>query len=65
MFYRTCNFQHFYKFDQLLFQWFRDEVSKEENMPEETVNLLFSHIDPLHEIHAAFLKNIENRMASW
>ena len=46
-------------------QWFRDEVSKEDNMPEETLTLLFSHIDPLYELHAAFLKDIEQRMATW
>ena len=40
-------------------------MSKEENMPEETLTLLFSHIDPLYELHAAFLKDIEQRMATW
>lgn len=45
--------------------WFRDEVSKEDSMPEDTLNLLFSHIDPLYELHAAFLKDIEQRMATW
>ena len=25
-------------------------------MPEETLTLLFSHIDPLYELHASFLK---------
>ena len=39
-------------------QWFRDEVSKEDSMPEETLTLLFSHIDPLYELHATFLKVI-------
>ena len=34
-------------------------------MPEETLTLLFSHIDPLYELHAAFLKDIEQRMATW
>jgi len=45
--------------------WFRDEVSKEDNMPEDTLTLLFSHIDPLYELHTAFLKDIEQRMATW
>jgi len=45
--------------------WFRDEVSKEEAMPEDTLTLLFSHIDPLYELHAAFLKDVEQRMATW
>ena len=34
-------------------------------MPEETLTLLFSHIDPLYELHASFLKDIEQRMATW
>ena len=42
--------------------WFRDEVSKEDSMPEETLTLLFSHIDPLYELHAAFLKHIKQRL---
>ncbi|XP_023319872.1 FERM, ARHGEF and pleckstrin domain-containing protein 2 isoform X1 [Eurytemora carolleeae] len=55
-----------YKKDlEIINLWWRDELSSEENMPEETVNLLFSHIDPLYELHAAFLKDIETRMASW
>ena len=49
----------------ILFQCFRDDVSKEDSMPEETLTLLFSHIDPLYELHAAFLKDIEQRMATW
>ena len=40
-------------------------LCKEDNMPEETLTLLFSHIDPLYELHAAFLKDIEGRMATW
>ena len=45
--------------------WFRDEVSKEDSMPEETLTLLFSHIDPLYELHAAFLKDTEQRVATF
>ncbi len=40
-------------------------MSKEDSMPEDTLTLLFSHIDPLYELHAAFLKDIEQRMATW
>ena len=46
-------------------QWFRDEVSKEEDMPEDLLTLLFSHIDPIYELHCSFLKDIEQRMATW
>jgi len=45
--------------------WFRDEVSKEDNMPEDTLALLFSHIDPIFEIHTSFLADIEQRMSTW
>jgi len=34
-------------------------------MTEETLTLLFSHIDPLYEFLATFLKDIEQRMATW
>ena len=47
------------------FQWFRDEVSKEEDMPEDLLTLLFSHVDPIYELHCSFLKDIEQRMATW
>ena len=46
-------------------QWFRDEVSKEEDMPEDLLTLLFSHVDPIYELHCSFLKDIEQRMATW
>ena len=49
----------------IYFQWFRDEVSKEEQMPEELLSLLFSHLDPIYELHCSFLKDIEQRMATW
>merc|ERR1719336_209138 len=45
--------------------WFRDEVSKEEDMPDELLALLFAHIDPIYELHCGFLKDIEQRMAAW
>merc|ERR1712045_859937 len=55
-----------YKKDlEILNLWFRDEVSKEEQMPEELLSLLFSHLDPIYELHCSFLKDIEQRMATW
>ena len=47
------------------FQWFRDEVSKEEELPEDLLSLLFSHLDPIYELHCSFLRDIEQRMATW
>nr|CAD7196275.1 unnamed protein product [Timema douglasi] len=46
--------------------WFRDEVSKEEDeMPDDVLNLLFALIDPIYEFHCSFLREIEQRLASW
>jgi len=45
--------------------WFRDELSKEECMPEEVLALLFNHIDPIYEHHSVLLKDIEHRLAAW
>nr|CAD7439769.1 unnamed protein product [Timema bartmani] len=46
--------------------WFRDEVSKEEDeMPDDVLNLLFALIDPIYEFHCNFLREIEQRLASW
>ena len=56
----VCTYLTFFEF-----QWFRDEVSKEEQMPEELLSLLFSHLDPIYELHCSFLKDIEQRMATW
>ena len=40
-------------------------MTKEEDMPEEVLTLLFSHVDPIYEAHCRLLKEIENNMASW
>ncbi|XP_046442201.1 FERM, ARHGEF and pleckstrin domain-containing protein 1-like [Daphnia pulex] len=45
--------------------WFRDELNKEEYMPEEVLTLLFNHVDPLYEHHTLLLKELEHRMAAW
>ena len=49
----------------IVFQWFRDELSKEEYMPEEVLTLLFNHVDPLYEHHTLLLKDMEHRLAAW
>jgi RhoGEF domain len=49
----------------LLGQWFRDELSKEECMPEEVLTLLFNHVDPIYEHHSFVLKEMEHRLAAW
>lgn len=45
--------------------WFRDELGKEEYMPEEVLSLLFNHVDPLYEQHTLLLKEMEHRLAAW
>lgn len=54
-----------YKKDlEIINLWFRDEVSKD-NQLCEPMPLLFSLIDPIYEIHAAFLKEMETRIQNW
>ena len=48
-----------------LFQWFRDELRKEECSMNEEVSLLFNHVDPIYEHHTILLKEMEHRFASW
>ncbi|KAL4630702.1 FERM, RhoGEF and pleckstrin domain-containing protein 2-like isoform X1 [Arapaima gigas] len=45
--------------------WFRSAVIKENVMPEDLMNLLFSNIDPIYEFHRGFLKAIDLRLALW
>ncbi|XP_022239414.1 FERM, RhoGEF and pleckstrin domain-containing protein 2-like isoform X1 [Limulus polyphemus] len=50
---------------ELINIWFREEVSKEENMPTEVLALLFSILDPLYEFHCGFLRDLEQRLSTW
>ncbi|KAJ1523396.1 hypothetical protein ONE63_001261 [Megalurothrips usitatus] len=45
--------------------WFRDEVEKEDNMPTEVLNTLFSLIDPIYELHLRILRDVEQRVTTW
>ncbi|XP_015930609.1 FERM, ARHGEF and pleckstrin domain-containing protein 2 isoform X2 [Parasteatoda tepidariorum] len=55
-----------YKKDlELINVWFRDEVSKEENMPTQALAVLFGVVDPLYEFHCSFLRELEHRLATW
>ncbi|GFY59061.1 FERM, ARHGEF and pleckstrin domain-containing protein 2 [Trichonephila inaurata madagascariensis] len=55
-----------YKKDlELINVWFRDEVSKEENMPTHALTVLFGVVDPLYEFHCSFLRELEHRLATW
>ncbi|XP_067014645.2 FERM, ARHGEF and pleckstrin domain-containing protein 1 [Anabrus simplex] len=53
-----------YKKDlEVITVWFRDEVSKEE--PEPVLEQLLDLLDPLHEAHSVFLREVEQRLATW
>ncbi|MCL4117089.1 UNVERIFIED_CONTAM: hypothetical protein GTU68_057247 [Idotea baltica] len=45
--------------------WFREEVKKEKDVPEEALTQLFLLIDPIYEFHVRFLKDLDNRLAQW
>ncbi|KAG8225190.1 hypothetical protein J437_LFUL001317 [Ladona fulva] len=46
--------------------WFHDEVTKEEEaMPDEALDSLFKLMDPLHDAHSNYLREIELRLAAW
>lgn len=46
----------------VFFQWFRDEVSKEE--PEEC-SILLQLIGPLAQAHGSLVKDLEQRLHGW
>ena len=35
------------------------------SLAEEPLLLLFSHLDPIYEVHCSLLREIEQRMAAW
>ncbi len=65
----------------LVFQWFRDEVGQRQQetvdqhgglgglglgpLAEEPLLSLFSHLDPIYEVHCTLLRELEHRMATW
>lgn len=50
---------------ELLNKWFREEVNKEDNMPDDLLELLFSLLEPIYDFHCTFLKEIEQRLSIW
>ncbi|KAK6644512.1 hypothetical protein RUM43_000779 [Polyplax serrata] len=47
-------------------KWFHEEVSKsEEDMPDDVLNGLFNLFDPLNAAHSQFLRDLEQRLATW
>ncbi|XP_018420148.1 PREDICTED: FERM, RhoGEF and pleckstrin domain-containing protein 1 [Nanorana parkeri] len=45
--------------------WFQNTVNKDDSMPEQLRNLIFSNFDPLHKFHTSFLKEVDQRLAFW
>ncbi|KAM3933531.1 FERM, ARHGEF and pleckstrin domain-containing protein 1 isoform 1-T1 [Leptodactylus fuscus] len=45
--------------------WFQNAVSKDDSMPEQLKNLIFSNFDPLHKFHSSFLKEVDQRLVLW
>ncbi|KAK8745782.1 hypothetical protein OTU49_000005 [Cherax quadricarinatus] len=45
--------------------WLREEVGKEEGMPNDVLSQLFKLVDPIYEFHAQFLKELDTRLAQW
>lgn len=60
----VCFLLHLYVSVSL--QWFHEEVSKsEEDMPDDVLNGLFNLFDPLNAAHSQFLRDLEQRLATW
>ena len=35
------------------------------SLSEEPILILFSHLDPIYEVHCSLLRELEQRMATW
>lgn len=44
---------------------FQNTVNKDDSMPEQLRNLIFSNFDPLHKFHSSFLKEVDQRLSLW
>ncbi|XP_075708525.1 FERM, ARHGEF and pleckstrin domain-containing protein 1 isoform X2 [Rhinoderma darwinii] len=45
--------------------WFQNAANKDDSMPEQLKNLIFSNFDPLHKFHSSFIKEVDQRLALW
>ncbi|XP_023243489.1 FERM, ARHGEF and pleckstrin domain-containing protein 2-like [Centruroides sculpturatus] len=45
--------------------WFREDVSREKNLPKDVLELLLSLIDSLYEIHCYLLRHLEEFVLVW
>ncbi|XP_033097418.1 FERM, ARHGEF and pleckstrin domain-containing protein 1-like isoform X2 [Anneissia japonica] len=49
---------------EVIVVWFRKAVTNESNLPE-ILEILFSNLDPIYDFHCKFLKEVEQRLATW
>ncbi|XP_071949340.1 FERM, ARHGEF and pleckstrin domain-containing protein 1-like isoform X2 [Antedon mediterranea] len=49
---------------EVIVVWFRKAVTNESNLPE-ILDVLFNNLDPIYEFHCKFLKEVEQRLATW
>ncbi|XP_041352937.1 FERM, ARHGEF and pleckstrin domain-containing protein 2-like isoform X4 [Gigantopelta aegis] len=45
--------------------WFRNALSGDATIINSMTDLLFLYLDPMHEFHIGFLKEIDNRISQW
>ncbi|XP_072267432.1 FERM, ARHGEF and pleckstrin domain-containing protein 1 isoform X4 [Pyxicephalus adspersus] len=50
---------------EVITMWFQNAVNKDDSMPEQLRNLIFSNFDPLHKFHSSFLKEVDQRLSLW
>ncbi|XP_055492649.1 FERM, ARHGEF and pleckstrin domain-containing protein 1 [Leucoraja erinacea] len=44
---------------------FQSALARDDAMPEQLKNLMFSNFDPLYKFHTGFLREVEQRLALW
>nr|XP_002732232.2 PREDICTED: FERM, RhoGEF and pleckstrin domain-containing protein 2 [Saccoglossus kowalevskii] len=50
---------------EVIVVWFRKAVMKESGMPSGVLEMLFNNLDPIYEFHCGFVKEVEQRLATW
>ncbi|XP_070539009.1 FERM, ARHGEF and pleckstrin domain-containing protein 2-like isoform X2 [Ptychodera flava] len=50
---------------EVIVVWFRKAAMKESGMPSSVLDLLFNNLDPIYDFHCGFVKEVEQRLATW
>ncbi|XP_077987810.1 FERM, ARHGEF and pleckstrin domain-containing protein 2-like isoform X2 [Glandiceps talaboti] len=50
---------------EVIVVWFRKAVMKESAMPTTVLDMLFNNLDPIYDFHCGFVKEVEQRLATW